>query len=196
MFATLLRAHQISQKCGHEGGDRRRLPCRHTYGKSCISKLFVNLDTYSYCRTQYKLIRGQDPGFAATSITFWWKVEVEAPGWAFLRNVFFLILTSVAVAVVILPTMDVHFTLEDENGNEARMFRDANFLTKSSVVPNVLLLSPVIYGCILWECWTTRCVINWFVWNLWSEKEPVAVWKLRNDKTQDVLQSLSLRIIL
>jgi hypothetical protein len=53
------------------------------------------------------------------------------------------------VAAAVVPTMDVNFTLVDEDGKEARLFRDANFLTISFVVPTVLLLSPVMYGCIL-----------------------------------------------
>lgn len=60
-----------------------------------------------------------------------------------MRNLLFLILTPVAVAVV--TKMDVHFTSEDEDGNEDRVFRAANFPTKNFVVSNFLLLFPVMY---------------------------------------------------
>ena len=56
------------------------------------------------------------------------------------------------MAVAVVTKMDVHFTFENEDGNEDRVFRDANFPTKSFVVSNFLLLFPIVDECILWEC--------------------------------------------
>jgi hypothetical protein len=71
-----------------------------------------------------QVIFRQDPGFAGTLKYVLMEGEVDAPEWVFVWNFLYLILTPVAVAVV--ATMDVHFTLEDEGGNEDRLFRDAN----------------------------------------------------------------------